>query len=123
MSASPDRALHTIAFQLLETLPPYEADIDSLLRHWPDEARFRRVWHHVEQIRAFSATLPAVRVQATAVLIAQAELVRLLCRSQQHYEVGMGRDIAQARAEHRDAVAALRYRLQWVIKGAATTAS
>jgi hypothetical protein len=119
MSASQGRALHTIALQLLEALDPYERDIDALLRRWPDDGQFRRVWQHAEQIRLYSAALAAVRVQSTSVLIGQAELVRLLCRAQDAYEVGLGRDISQARAEHRDTVAALRYRLQWMINRAA----
>ena len=115
MSASPGRVLHTIALQLLAALAPYDHDIEGLLHGWPDEAQFRRVWDHVEQIRLYSAGVPLVRVQSTSVLIAQAELVRLLCRSQDRYELGVGRDIARARADHREALEALRFRLQWVI--------
>jgi adenylate kinase len=123
MSASPSRALHTIAADLLALLGPYEADVALLLRRWPDDAQFQRVWRHVEQIRLYSGAVQEVRVQATSVMIAHAELIQLLCRSQAAYEVGMGRDIADARARHHECVAALRFRLQWVMNRAAAAVS
>jgi hypothetical protein len=123
MSASPGRVLHSIAAELLALLGPYEDDVASLLRRWPDDAQFQRAWRHMEQIRLYSAGVPQVRVQATSVLIAHAELVRLLCRSQSAYEVGVGRDIAAARERHQECVAALRFRLQWVINRAAAAVS
>ena len=123
MSAPPGRALHTIAAQLLGLLEDYDNDVARMVRNWPDDAQFQRVWGHVEHIRLYSAAVPQARVQATSVLIAHTEIVRLLCRSQSRYETGMGRDIADARANHRECLAALRYRLQWVMNGAAASAN
>jgi hypothetical protein len=122
MSVSPGHVLHVIAAQLLARLDRYEADVAQLLRSWPDDAQFQRVWEHVEHIRAYSGNVPDVRVQATSVLVAHAELMRLLCRTHDGYEVGLGRDIARCHANHRDCVSALRYRLQWVVNRAAERA-
>jgi hypothetical protein len=115
MSAFPGPALHVIAIQLLAMLEPYEHDIAQLLRCWPDDARLGRVWEHVEHLRAYSSLVAEVRVQSTSMLIAHAELMRLLCRAQGAYEVGMGREIAECHANHRECLATLRFRLQWVI--------
>jgi hypothetical protein len=123
MSAAPGRALHTIAAELLGLLDAYDNDVGRLVRCWPDDVQFQHIWAHVERIRLCSSALAPVRVQAASVLIAHADLVRLLCRSQSGYEIGTGVEIATARANHRECVAALRYRLQWVIKGAAATAN
>jgi hypothetical protein len=123
MSAPPGRALHTIASQLLSLLEDYDNDVARMVRSWPDDAQFQRVWDHVEHIRLYSGAVPQARVQATSVLIAHTEIVRLLCRSQARYETGMGSDIAAARANHRECLAALRFRLQWVINRAVADAT
>lgn len=121
MSAFPGRALHVIAEQLLAVLVPYEEELARLVRCWPDDALLARAWGHMERIRSYSGNVPEVRVQAASVLIAHAELVRLLCRAHASYEVGLGRDIAQAHASHRESVAALRFRLQWVLNRSSAT--
>lgn len=110
MSALPTNALDAVASQLVAALEKYDRDSGVMIACWPDLDRYRDVSAQVETIRMYSSALPAVRVQWVELLIAHAELIHFLWRTQ----YGANRDalerIVAVRDHHADCIAALRNR-------------
>ena len=80
MSASAQRALDSIAFQLAATVEHYESHVDQLVASWLDMDIYRTVSAEIDQIQLYSSSLPTLAVPAVALLIAHSELVFSLWR-------------------------------------------
>ena len=110
MSAHPTQAFDAIALQLVSALERYAADTAQMVADWPDFERYRSVSEQIEQIRMYASSLPEARVQWVELLIAHAELIHFLWRTQ----YGANRDalerIVAVRDHHADCIAALRNR-------------
>jgi hypothetical protein len=82
MSASHAPLVDVIVFQLMATLEQYELDVERLVASWLDMECYREVSERIEAIRGYSAALPQLSAQWVELLIAHAELVHCLWRSQ-----------------------------------------
>ena len=80
MSASAQRALDSIAFQLAATVERYETHVDELVASWLDMDTYRIVSSEIDEIQLYSSSLPTLAVPAVALLIAHSELVFSLWR-------------------------------------------
>ena len=83
MSASQAHALSAIGFQLAATLDAYEQDVCALVAGGFDSERYRRLSRHMDEMRMYSAALPAVSVAWVEVMIRHFELTHELWRVQQ----------------------------------------
>ncbi|HEY8357619.1 MAG TPA: hypothetical protein VIL30_09180 [Ramlibacter sp.] len=109
MSASHTPALDAVTFQLAATLDRYELEFDALVRNWPEMEMYTVVSARVDELRMYSAALPELSMQYVSLLIAHAELVHGL------WKTGSGggyppEALAEAREEHRAAIAEMRRR-------------
>jgi hypothetical protein len=114
MSALQKNALDAIALQMVAALEQYDTDTARMIEAWPDLELYRVVSAGVETIRTYSGDLPEVRVQWVEMLIAHAELVHFLWRSQYGDRAGALDQIASVREHHARCIAALRARAVWV---------
>jgi hypothetical protein len=110
MSAAQSHALDAIALQLVAALEQYEADVSSMIDHWPDLDRYREVSEQVEKIRMFCSAVPDVRVHWVELLISHSELVHFLWKAQYGGGDARREHIGSVRDHHADAVIALRNR-------------
>jgi len=115
MSAFDRPALHAIASQLMATLDTYDANVASLLAAWPQLDSYEPVSRQIEQIRMYSSALDSARVQWVELLIAHAELVHVLWRTQYGQEAGARAKVDEVRERHQDSVRALRNRCARII--------
>jgi len=81
-----------------------------MIAGWPDLDRYRDVSAQVETIRMYCSALPDVRVQWVELLIAHAELVHFLWRTQYGVTQDVLEEIGAVRDHHADCIAALRNR-------------
>lgn len=105
MSASQAHALSAIAFQLAATLERYDEDVARLLKGPLDQDLYRRVSAHVDQMRMYAASLPAVSVAWVEVLIRHFELTHGLWRAQR--DLAEATALPQLHAQLRDALSKL----------------
>ena len=110
MSALPTNALDAVASQLVAALEKYDGDSGAMIAGWPDLDRYRDVSAQVETIRMYCSALPDVRVQWVELLIAHAELVHFLWRTQYGVTQDVLEEIGAVRDHHADCIAALRNR-------------
>ena len=110
MSALSNPPLDAIALQLVAALGKYEADVDRMIETWLDMDLYRDVSDQVERIRMYSASLPALNVVWTELLIAHAELVHSLWRLRFQVAAGDRARLAEVRDRHSASLAALRQR-------------
>jgi hypothetical protein len=96
MSASDARALGAIAFQLAATLDAYDQEITALVVSGFEPERYRRVSRHMDEMRMYTAALPAVSVAWVEVMIRHFELTHGLWRVQKE-----GPGSADVREVHR----------------------
>ena len=112
MSATQAPALDAIAMQLVAALGEYERETARMIGFWPDVEHYAAVSARVETIRMYCASLPEVSVPWVELLIAHAELIHQLWRTQ--YARVMEREeaspVTAVRDRHAEAVAALRNR-------------
>lgn len=119
MSASPASALDAIAFQLAVALDRYALDGDALVRRWPDMALYAAFSQQMDALRMYCNTLPELSIPAVSLLIAHAELVHCLWKSQSSplFDRAI---LDAARDEHHRAVGTLRRQcLRLLVDGAA----
>jgi hypothetical protein len=107
MSAAPTDTFDAIALQLVAELEHYGSDTAAMIAAWPDMEGYRSVSERVEKIRLYSGALPQLRVQWLELLIAHAELVHVLWRSQYGDAATTSTELARVRESHADAVKAL----------------
>jgi hypothetical protein len=110
MSALQKNALDAVALQMAVALEQYDKDTASMIEAWPDLDLYRAVSAGIETIRTYSGDLPEVRVQWVELLIAHAELVHFLWRTQYGDRAGALDQIASVREHHARCIAALRAR-------------
>jgi hypothetical protein len=113
MSAIQRNALDAIALQMVAALEQYDQDTARMIEAWPDLELYRMVSDGVETIRAYSGNVPEVRVQWVELLIAHAELVHFLWRTQYGDRGGTREQIGAVREHHAECIAALRSRGIW----------
>ncbi|MGV3571369.1 MAG: hypothetical protein ACO1PB_12280 [Ramlibacter sp.] len=118
MSASSAPALDAIAFQLAAALDRYELEFDALARHWPEMEQYAGVSGRMDELRVYSASLPDLSVQYVSLLIAHAELVHGLWKTQTAGGYP-AESLAGAREEHRAAIAELRRKCLRLLAGMA----
>ena len=119
MSASEGRALDAIAFQLLAALEEYDQDTARMIVAWPDLELYRSVSEQIEKIRLYSSSMPEATVQSLELLIAHAELVHLLWRTEYGGEKKSPEAVIVVRDHHADCVTALRNRCVRVMRSRA----
>lgn len=107
MSASQAPALDAIMFQLVASLQRYDADVERMVDTWLDMELYNAVSDRIEEIRGLSAFLPGLAVQWVELLIAHAELVHALWRTQQAGAAAHPEEIATVRGRHAECVASL----------------
>lgn len=112
-------ALDATARQLMQALGKYDADACRMVDTWPDIELYRSVSEQLEAIRIYSASLPQVRVQWTALLVAHAELIHMLWRIQYGHQASARAQIGPVRQHHGDCVAALHDRCARLLAGRA----
>ena len=83
MSAPQFEAPAAIAFQLAARLERYERDVAAIERLPLDPELYRRVSSHIEQMRMYAGSLPAVSVSWVEVTIRHFEFIHGLWRAQQ----------------------------------------
>jgi hypothetical protein len=113
MSALQRNALDAISLQMVEALEHYDEDTARMIEAWPDLELYRMVSDGIEAIRAYSGNVPEVRVQWVELLIAHAELVHFLWRTQYGDRGGAREQIGAVRQHHARCIAALRSRGIW----------
>ncbi|QJW85301.1 hypothetical protein HK414_23655 [Ramlibacter terrae] len=118
MSASQSHALHTIAVQLATALDHYELEFNALMRNWPEMEMYAGVSRRMDELRMYSASLPVLSVQYVSLLIAHAELVHALWKTQTRGGY-TAVDLANVREDHRAAIADLRRKCLRLLAGMA----
>lgn len=120
MSAPQVPAPAATATQLLEALDKYDAGTCGMVESWPDIALYRSVSAQLEEIRILSASLPRVRAQWTALLVAHAETIHMLWRMQHGHQPSAREQMAGVRQHHSDCIAALRHRCEHLLASRTT---
>jgi hypothetical protein len=110
MSATHAPALDAITFQLAAALEQYERSVQRMVDGWLDMDRYRSVSAQIEEIRMYSASLPQLSAPWVELLIAHAELVHCLWRSEHGASLQDGRTLPQVREHHGQCVEILRGR-------------
>jgi hypothetical protein len=82
MAASDAHALSAIAFQLAATLDAYDQEMAGLVDSGFDPERYRRVSRQMDEMRMYSAALPAVSVAWVEVMIRHFEVTHGIWRVQ-----------------------------------------
>ena len=101
---------HTVASQLAAALDAYDSDTAAMITAWPDLERYRAFSARVEQIRLYCAAIPDARLQWVELLVAHAELVHLLWRTQYGNQHAALTELAGVREHHAQCIRALRER-------------
>ena len=83
-----------------------------MIAAWPDLDLYAVASAQIERIRLYSAPLAELRVQWVELLIAHAELIHHLWRSQYGLREDAEEDFAALRERHAEAVAGMRRRCQ-----------
>lgn len=104
MSASHAPALDAIAFQLVASLEKYAADVGRMVDTWLDMDLYRDVSEQVEEIRLYSAALPAFSSAWVELLIAHAELVHSLWRLEFRENEAHYVKLKEVRSRHAESV-------------------
>jgi hypothetical protein len=99
-----------VATQLAAALDQYDQDTAAMIASWPDLELYRAFSASIEKIRLFSSVIPEARVQWVELLIAHAELVHFLWRTQYGHQSAAMAEIGAVREHHALCVAALRKR-------------
>lgn len=110
MAASHAPVLDAIASQLIDALDRYEHDVQTLADTWLDMDCYREVSDRIETIRGYCAALPRLSAPWVALLIAHADLVHCLWRSQALPRAERAAAVRPSRARHDACVAVLRER-------------
>jgi hypothetical protein len=77
---APDNVLRSCALQLLDELDLYEQEVDRMIAAWPSREGYAPVDEGIDRMRHISNVLFGLSVPWTELLIAHAELMRLLWR-------------------------------------------
>src|SRR3954462_1766743 len=102
MSVSQGPALTAVAFQLAATLDAYERDVALLVGVPFNPEAYRRVSRQMDEMRMYSATLPALSVAWVEVMICHFELTHGLWRVQK--EGGEAAELRELHVRLREAV-------------------
>jgi hypothetical protein len=112
MSASQQRALEAIAFELAAATENYEQATDQLVATWLDMELYQSVSRQIDHMRMLSASLPPVSVAWIGLLISHAELIHCLWKCGE--KLSPSDDLDRCRAAHSRAVGALREKCVWL---------
>ncbi|HEX2545856.1 MAG TPA: hypothetical protein VHL79_13310 [Ramlibacter sp.] len=115
MSAPSALTSDSIALQLEAALDQYDRDTGSMIAAWPDLELYRSFSESIEKIRLYSSGIPEARVQWVELLIAHAELVHFLWRTQYGNQPAALAEIGAVREHHSRCVSALRERCLRVV--------
>lgn len=116
MSAHDQPQLDAIAFQLVAAVESYEQEVDLLLAAWPDMEQYRAVSERIEAVRRYAAALPTVSVQFVALLIAHTELVHALWQQTNDRRAVDRHELQPACEQHRRCAAALRLKCKSLLR-------
>ncbi|RYY98997.1 MAG: hypothetical protein EOO24_17840 [Comamonadaceae bacterium] len=119
MSASNAAAFDALAFQLAAALDRYDAEFAELMRRWPDMELYNGVSKRIDELRMVSASFPELSVQYVSLLIAHAELVHCLWKTQTEPATASG-NLAVARDEHQMAIRSMRRKCLRLLAGSDT---
>jgi len=116
MSAHPQPQLDAIALQLIAAVESYEREFERLLASWPDMEQYRAVSEGIDAVRLYAAALPSLSVQFVALLIAHAELVHALWQQTQGKAVVDRDELQPTWEQHQQCAASLRVRCKSLLR-------